>query len=36
MSTTHDLILDAIAAIDLAELGEQLSYRAAAELFNVG
>lgn len=35
MSAICDLILAAIAAIDSAELGEQLSYRAAAEKFNV-
>ena len=30
-----NLILDAIAAIDLAEPGERLSYRAAGTKFNV-
>jgi hypothetical protein len=35
MSTTTDLILDAIAAIESQEPGEQLSYQRAAEIFNV-
>jgi hypothetical protein len=35
MSTISNLILDAIAAIKLAELGEQLLYYAAAKKFSV-
>jgi predicted HicB family RNase H-like nuclease len=35
MSTTTDPILDAIAAIESQEPGEQLLYRRAAEIFNV-
>jgi hypothetical protein len=35
MSTISDPILDAIAAIESAEPGERLSYRAAAKKFGV-
>jgi hypothetical protein len=35
MSTTTDLILDAIAAIDSVESGDKLSYWKAAEIFKV-
>jgi hypothetical protein len=35
MSTTTDTILNAIAAIELQDSREQLSYRAAAKIFGV-
>jgi hypothetical protein len=35
MSTTTEPILDTIAAIDSSAQGDKLSYRKAAEIFNV-